>query len=39
MNELKDDAILADFFTKGSHHQNMSVLFLTQNLFVQGRQM
>ena len=39
MNELKDDATLSEFFTKGSHHRNMSVIFMTQNLFVQGKQM
>ena len=39
MNELKDDATLSEFFTKGSHHRNMSVIFMTQNLFVEGKQM
>jgi len=27
---------VCDLFTKGSHHRNISVLFLTQNLFHQG---
>jgi hypothetical protein len=28
---------VTDLFTKGSHHRNMSVFFITQNLFHQGR--
>lgn len=32
----KDKAIL-DFFTVDSHHKNISVFFLTQNLFSQGK--
>lgn len=31
------DERVVDIFTKGSHHRNMSVLFLTQNLFHQGK--
>lgn len=31
------DQRIVDIFTKGSHHRNMSVLFLTQNLFHQGK--
>lgn len=27
---------IVDLFTKGSHHRNLSVMFLTQNLFHQG---
>jgi hypothetical protein len=34
----KSDKI-ADIFIKGSHHLNLSVFFLTQNLFVQGKAM
>lgn len=30
-------ANLIDLFTKGSHHQNISLLFLTQNLFYKGQ--
>lgn len=26
-----------DLFTKGSHHKNLSVIFITQNVFHQGR--
>ena len=39
MNELSDDAKMGNLFTKGSHHMNINVIFITQNLFHQGRQM
>ena len=38
MQECKDSAEIAKLFTKGSHHRNISVIFLSQNLFVQGKQ-
>ena len=28
---------VCDMFTKGSHHRNISVILITQNLFHQGR--
>lgn len=28
---------IVDLFTKGSHHRNLSVFFITQNIFHQGR--
>lgn len=31
------DQTVVQLFTKGSHHRNLSVFFLTQNLFHQGR--
>ena len=31
------DANIVDLFTKGCHHRNLSVFFITQNLFHQGR--
>lgn len=31
------DQRIVDIFTKGSHHRNISVLFVTQNLFHQGK--
>jgi len=31
-----DDRV-ADMFTKGSHHRNLSVIFISQNLFNQGK--
>ena len=37
MSEAKCDQRIADLFTKGSHHRNMSVIYLTQNLFPQGK--
>lgn len=39
MTELANDTRLSKLFTKGSHHQNLSVVFLTQNLFHQGKEM
>lgn len=35
MRETNDTVV--DFFTKGSHHRNMSVIFITQNLYHQGK--
>jgi len=37
MSETNDD--VANLFTKGSHHRNVSVMFLTQNLFYKNRHM
>jgi len=37
MSETNDD--VASLFTKGSHHRNVSVMFLTQNLFYKNRHM
>ena len=37
MTEAKCDQRIADLFTKGSHHRNISIVYLTQNLFPQGR--
>lgn len=39
MHELGDDKRLADLFTKGSHHMNISIIFIVQNLFFQAKQM
>ncbi len=39
MNELGNNKKLADLFTKGSHHMNLSIIFIAQNLFHQGKQM
>ncbi len=33
----ESDSSVVDLFTKGSHHRNLSVFFITQNLFHQGR--
>ena len=37
MTDAKCDSRVADLFTKGSHHRNLSVIYLTQNLFPQGK--
>ena len=37
MTEAKCDQRIADLFIKGSHHRNISVVYLTQNLFPQGK--
>ena len=39
MTELGGDKVLANLFTKGSHHLSVSVIFIVQNLFHQGPQM
>lgn len=39
MTELASDKRLSNLFTKGSHHRNLSVVFITQNLFNQGKEM
>ena len=36
MNE-SSNRIVVDMFTKYSHHKNLSIIYLTQNLFHQGR--
>ena len=32
MDESKDDQKINNLFTKGSHHRNISIFFLTQNI-------
>ena len=39
MAELANDLRLSNLFTKCSHHQNLSVIFVTQNIFIQGKEM
>jgi len=36
LNEVYSKDV-CDLFTKGSHHRNISVILITQNLFHQGR--
>lgn len=36
MQEMKGDKRLTQLFTKGSHHWNVSVLHIVQNLFFEG---
>ncbi len=38
MQEMKSDKKLVQLFTKGSHHWNLSVLHIVQNLFLDGPQ-
>ena len=37
MTEAKCDQRIADLFTIGSHHRNISIVYLTQNVFPQGK--
>lgn len=39
MSELANNTKLSSLFTKGSHHRSISVIFITQNIFHQGKQM
>ena len=39
MAEAGDSKSVAKLFTQGSHHRNMTVVFLVQNLFHQAKQM
>lgn len=39
MSEAAGKQMIADLFTKGSHHRNLSILLFTQNLFHQGKEM
>jgi len=39
MSEAGDSKSVAKLFTQGSHHRNMTVVFLVQNLFHQAKQM
>ena len=38
MSECSNDKRLSMLFTKGSHHLNLSVIFITQNFFCKGSQ-
>ena len=33
-----EDKRIIDLFTKGSHHRNLSVIFIVQNIFHRGRE-
>ena len=37
MSKASSSGALINLFTKGSHHNNCSVMFITQNVFHQGR--
>ncbi len=38
MDEIASDRTLASIYTRGSHHKNISVVTIVQNLFPKGRQ-
>ena len=38
MSECSKDQRISDLFTRGSHHQGISVMYLPQNLFPPGKQ-
>ena len=38
MTQSGGDKRIADLFTKGSHHRNLSVIYVVQNIFHQGRE-
>ena len=35
----KDNKRISDLFTKGSHHRNLSIIYIVQNIFHQGKEM
>ena len=37
MAEVRDNADMAAFFTRRSHHENISIFFLSQNIFMKGK--
>lgn len=39
MSEISGDVRVSNLFTKGSHHLNISVLFIVQNVFNKGKEM
>jgi len=39
MTSIADSKDLLDLFTKGSHHRNLTVIFLVQNMYFHGRSM
>ena len=39
MHELSNDPQITSLFTKGSHHRNLSVIFILQNIFHRGKEL
>ena len=37
MEDSGGDTRIANLFTRGSHHRNLSVIYIVQNLFHQGK--
>uniref|UniRef100_A0A158P4L7 AAA+ ATPase domain-containing protein n=2 Tax=Tetranychus urticae TaxID=32264 RepID=A0A158P4L7_TETUR len=38
MSEAANQSFVSDLFTKGSHHRNISVILITQNFFMKGKE-
>ena len=38
MAESSKSEIVSDLFTKGSHHRNLCIIFITQNFFMRGKE-
>ena len=38
MAQSSKDKRIADLFTKGSHHRNLSIIYIVQNIFHQGKE-
>ena len=38
MAQSGKDKRIADLFTRGSHHRNLSVIYIVQNIFHQGKE-
>lgn len=38
MMECSNNKLITQFFTRRSHHENISVIFITQNLFYEGKE-
>ena len=39
MAQSSKDKRISDLFTKGSHHRNLSIIYIVQNIFHQGKEM
>jgi hypothetical protein len=39
MAQSAKDKRISDIFTKGSHHRNLSIIYIVQNIFHQGKEM
>jgi len=39
MQELSNDQRITSLFTKGCHHRNLSVIFISQNIFHRGKEL
>ena len=37
MSEMGNSKVLSNYFTKGSHHRNLSIIYIVQNLFDKGK--